>query len=734
MDSDRFDQALDSSFLVEPNSGRDWAGLGCANEVNWNIDAMTQVYVHTGDPRLRYYLRGMLQRWPELYQATYEDSLSDYTTSDALTEGLGVFDGAGPGRGNRYPYGFSPSLPLNEPIGASAMRVVAGAKAVIAFDKNGTGTDVTDYRTGGNGSCTFRIVSKLAGVFDVGFSYPFVDISALTVTRTRHSQTTTLGANDVARPSQSPSSLYLRNLEDGDVVTVGTVPVIAQPISFDTSLEYDESEVTPRTHGHFTALSLSGDYLLPQDWNDRSSFAGLLPGERWNCGVPYLQGLHAVTNRIGFSAERGSVVLVCYSPSPDETLTVRPLLFSGDGTPMPLSRHPVLAWRAWPIIFNRKVLMDYAVVPESNSLSRVEIDPNGTLLMAATIFNGMSNDWASFQERLDAASAGFVAEETQALAVLALQESYSRLPAGRIALLPMNTAGPGANFAAATGLRAKWDALSESQLIDTNWFNPVRYPVAFYLGNENYVKTVKVTGDAKLAVTKYLAGGGTLVVLATGPFPFYYGYGPADQPGTADPLLPSLGMPFEGFEQAPAGIFMQRHINQSILRSVPDQFPFPPGDERLRAINGNSVSSANRYIPFLKAIDAQGNYYGDAAGFLAFGTGPARGGKVLYVWDTLLAGPQGQQIMTDVVTWVLDAIFRPPAVRFERAELLEGSRAVFQFTAVSNLDYILQSRSSLAAGTWLTQRDFFTAPTNRSIWFTNVLSASAQFYRLLLGP
>src|SRR2546422_5946523 len=40
------------------------------------------------------------------------------------------------------------------------------------------------------------------------------------------------------------------------------------------------------------------------------------------------------------------------------------------------------------------------------------------------------------------------------------------------------------------------------------------------------------------AVTRYLAGGGTLVVLASGPFPFYYGYGPNDQPGPADPLLP----------------------------------------------------------------------------------------------------------------------------------------------------------------------------------------------------
>ena len=70
---------------------------------------------------MRYYLRGILQRWPVLYQPNYEASIASYNNSEALTEGLGVFDRSGPGRGNRYPYGFSPSLPLNEPVGASTM-------------------------------------------------------------------------------------------------------------------------------------------------------------------------------------------------------------------------------------------------------------------------------------------------------------------------------------------------------------------------------------------------------------------------------------------------------------------------------------------------------------------------------------------------------------------------------------------------------------------------------------
>ena len=103
MDSDRCDGALDSAFLAEPNSGRDWAGLGCANEVNWNIDALTQVYVHTGDPRMRYYLRGMLQRWPALYQPNYEDAISNYTSSEALTEGLWPLRRLRPGPGLALP-------------------------------------------------------------------------------------------------------------------------------------------------------------------------------------------------------------------------------------------------------------------------------------------------------------------------------------------------------------------------------------------------------------------------------------------------------------------------------------------------------------------------------------------------------------------------------------------------------------------------------------------------------
>lgn len=733
MDSDRFDGALDSAFLVEPNSGRDWASLGCGNEVNWCIDAMTQVYVHTGDPRMRYYLRGILQRWPELYQPNYEDSLANYNTSEALTEGLGLFDGSGPGRGLRYPYGFSPSLPLNEPVGASVLRVIAGAQAAIAFDKNNTASDIADYRTGGDGSCTFRIVSSIPGAFDVSFSYPFVDISGMAVTRVRNGQTNVLSGSSIMRPLQSPSSLYLPQLQNGDIVTVGNLPTSAPLVSFDTNLEYSESKAVCFTNGLFKALPPTTGYSLPEDWNNLNSFAGLVAGLRWNYGVPYWQGLNACSNTFALDATNATVLLLSYAPPPPEVLTRAPKLKLDDGSTLSLSGNPVLAWRAWPIIFQQKVLMDFAVIPSGRTV--VQVDPNGTLVMSGTRFDGNLSQWQTTQTALTTASAGFVQQELQDLAVLALQTNYASLPYGKIALLPLNTAGPAANFAAATGLRKKWIALTEAQYVDTNIFNAAHFPLAFYLGSENYVKTVNTTGDGKAAITNYLASGGTLVVLASGPFPFYYGYGPADQAGPADPLLPTFGLPFQGFEQAPPGIFMVLNTNQTILTSVPAQFAFPPGDQRLRAITGPSVNTANRYTPFIKAVDGQGTYYGDAACFVAFNAGPGKGGRIVYVWTTLLSGPQGQAIMSDVVTWILNSTLRRPLPRLNFVLPPQRNLMALNFAANSNLDYILQFRNSFTAGTWFNLRDFLSAPTNRLVSFTNVVTGlSAREYRVAVGP
>ena len=736
MDSDRWDAAVDGAFLAEPNSGRDWAALGCANEVNWNIDALTQVYVHTGDYRMRYYLRGMLQRWVNLYRNIYEPSIAQYG-SDALTEGYGLFDGAGPGRGGRYDYGFTESLPFNEPIGTSGLRIIAGAQACIAFDRGTTNRDIADYRTDGNGNCSFQIVSATSATFDASFSYPFVDISHLAVTRRRGTQTITLGSNLLQHPSQSPSSLYFVQVQNGDVITVGSVSNGAPIIIPDAVLTYDDADLQSHTNGLFISLPLAGDYLLPQAWTDSQSFAGLVPGQHWTCGVPYVQRLHATSNLtlIPAGETAGSyAIAVAYSPPDGQALTSAPGFVLDDDTPLLLRGQPAPAWRAWPMLFNKQVLLDYARLPAGRSVKQV--DPKGTLVMGVSTFIGGQSEWQPIQAAVSNASAAFVMEEQQREMLAALRVSFSQLPAGKIALLPLNTSGAADNFAALTGLNLKWQSLSETQMLDSTVFTNSRFPLAFYLGSENYVKTVITNGDAKAAVTRYLAGGGTLVVLASGPFPFYYGYGPNDQPGPADPLLPALGLPiYIAFEQPPTNLNMVVSTNQGVLHSVPSVFPFPPGDSRLRPVDRSQVSSAHRYVPWITARDSGGQSYGDAACFIEFGSGPAKSGKIIYIWSTLLSGPQGQALMADAVSWIVDATLRPPPSHLIPLTWSNADSLVLEFQARSNLDYAVQYRSKVDSGVWSLLRDFGSSTGERTLLFTNSIASSPSgFFRLWVKP
>ena len=362
MDSDRSDGAIDSAFMVEPNSGRDWAALGCANEVNWNIDALTQVYVHSGDARMRYYLRGLLQRWPALYRPIYQASLAQYG-SDSLTEGFGVFDGAGPGRGGRYDYGFTEQLPFNEPIGASTLRIIAGDRAAIAFNKGGTSRDIADYRSVGNGNCSFRIVAG-PGTFDVSFSYPFVDISG----SYRHPAAKPAIVNSLRQPPSASAAVPQFLLFP---------PASEQRHHHDRQRFHERSNHSALnalwpmmnrpsgrlTNGLFVSLALPGNYPLSAGLDRPALLCRAGPGLHWVLGIPYQQRLSAATNPVAAAAPGAYVVTVAFSPPEGQTLTWHRCSCWMMAHVWPLSGHPAPAWRAWPLLFNRVVLLDYAVLP-----------------------------------------------------------------------------------------------------------------------------------------------------------------------------------------------------------------------------------------------------------------------------------------------------------------------------------------------------------------------------------
>ena len=441
---------------------------------------------------------------------------------------------------------------------------------------------------------------------------------------------------------------------------------------------------------------------MPQDWTDFDSFAGIVPGLHWAYNIPYQQRLYAITNQSPLSAPGACAVLLAYSTPEGETLSQQPTLILNDNTTLPLNGTPVMAWRGWPTMFHRMVLFDYAVVPAAKQVTGVY--PGDCVVMGATAFMGDTNAWQSVQPALASAASAFVQEENQRRAMGALQSNFAGLSTNQIAelppLLPFDVPGPALVFACNTGLRNQWVALTPGQLVDSNFFNAAQFPLAFYLGDNDYVADVNTNGDGKAAVIQYLAGGGTLVVLSESAFPFS---NPCDQsdnptsyPSTNDCLLPSVGLPlFLVFTNVPAGLSVIMNTNIS-LPMLSSSFSLSKGGQ-LCLINPTNIAPGDRYAPWLSVVGtgANSSSYGDAAGCVDL----ARGGHIIYISRALLAGTQGQTLMADGICWLVQAALRPTLPRLD--SLVPGtSHTTLGFEAYPNLAYRLESCTDLGSGQW----------------------------------
>ncbi|MCX7827178.1 MAG: hypothetical protein N2689_16735, partial [Verrucomicrobiae bacterium] len=301
-DNNVFDNK-DPSFLMEPNSGANWAGAPCANEVAWFLDVLAQVYVHSGDAKLGYMLRGALDRSHLLYRDEEKPALEDYDRN-AFTEGWGVYGGSGPGEDHRYDYGWANDLLYAWPIGNAAARVVCGERAVLACTKTAEHFDIEDYRSdgaGAGGDFAFRIVSERKKPFDIALSYPQVNLAGKRVRVERGGKRSDW--TDVTRPPHAPASLYIRGLCNGDMVIVGDPRLEAPPLEMARLFE----AVTPPTangknggrrairaaggdEGSFDLVPLDYDTEIKADWADLDSWAGWASGLRWAFGVPFWLG------------------------------------------------------------------------------------------------------------------------------------------------------------------------------------------------------------------------------------------------------------------------------------------------------------------------------------------------------------------------------------------------------------------------------------------------------------
>ena len=183
---------------------------------------------------------------------------------------------------------------------------------------------------------------------------------------------------------------------------------------------------------------------------------------------------------------------MAYSPPTDAAPGWEPALILdtavSNSTSLALSGTPVVAWRGWPTMFNRMVLLDYALVPSGHQITGV--DPQGTLVMGVTACTNDSTSWQWVQPGLSSAATASVHQEQSWSAQLALRNFFAQLPAGRVALLPSGPGthdyrGPALDFAGTNGLACQWTALSLTECADTNSFNAALFPLAIYMGDDS---------------------------------------------------------------------------------------------------------------------------------------------------------------------------------------------------------------------------------------------------------
>lgn len=165
------------------------------------------------------------------------------------------------------------------------------------------------------------------------------------------------------------------------------------------------------------------------------------------------------------------------------------------------------------------------------------------------------------------------------------------------------------------------------------------FGIVLYCAGEGYRRTVRKTGDVDEALSRYLAKGGTLAVLPSMPWPFYY-----DEDGKVVRSGDRFGLTFgRGWERPASDAELTFVQPGRILRHLPERFAFPrTGDLRWRPFVPREKDGG--YISLLKLRDGSGGDLGDGIAYSESGNGR----RVLYVWFGLLEGPYAQGLLYDV--------------------------------------------------------------------------------------
>lgn len=644
------DDNMDSAFLWSGNSGCDWVGTPSANEICEDLDTLGMVAVETGDPILMYVLQGSFDRWSVLYQDTYHRSIADYPSSE-MVEQYGLFPGNPYWEGKRSNYGFSQPFPMEWPIGDTKMRALCGEKAAMAFDKDGANTGIADYRYDPDGNFSFKVTGSVKTPFSISLSCPFVDISGKTVAIIREGRRMELPhGTGFIRPPQALWSLIINGVSCGDEIVIGNPKATLPVLPTEPPLTRPLPSYAPPSGFQFARLRFN---IIPDtSWSHLNSWSGLWRGVRWDCGAPFelapASRKSAVRGRAYFLHPlKADMVFLLFSDGNGPA----PKLILRDGKRVSISSdHVGLAWRAWPPIYTARLLMGWASVRGEEVTG---VDAGTRLVFACT---GAKSGIVTKAD-LDYCVSDWRRLELFGRFVNGIRSNLADVPRGGFAIIPPMGASAAASLLGATGLAYdKATVLTPDQLVDPSYFNPKRFPIAFFVaGGEDYIQTVKTPDDAADAVVNYVKNGGMLVYMVGGPSPMAYGTGPNGYlQAIPAPLTNRMDFPLENtIENLPNDkLTVEEIAGQTVIPNLAKSFPYPAGDPRLRAIMKTHFPAGLVYQPIYRVVGASGKSYGVPAAMMSY----PGGGRILYISDVLTSDPKyGPPLIAGALEWIKKA-------------------------------------------------------------------------------
>ncbi|MBM3498874.1 MAG: hypothetical protein FJX74_09410 [Armatimonadetes bacterium] len=269
---------LDPTFLNQATNDGRWAGRVTWNEAGWVLRTMVPVYCETGDPFLKYLLRGSIER----YYAGFRDD-------GGIAENLQILGEIEPKgvRTGGFPDAMHGGIVRRwaRPLAPAKLRVAMGRRAALAFCLGTRSYDIDQYRFAPEASFAFRLVglpgAPQGDAIDVIATAPFRDLRGRPVTV--NGQSLPPGRYE-PNPATAGEDVLIRGLRPGDVVEIGDASAgVTLP---EEPLPYREGP--PRVEAPWKSIDLrkACDTSLKREWWQDDAWFGLSPGCREIWGIP----------------------------------------------------------------------------------------------------------------------------------------------------------------------------------------------------------------------------------------------------------------------------------------------------------------------------------------------------------------------------------------------------------------------------------------------------------------